>query len=614
MLTSLDLKSKFGSVLGVGYSWKEISGSVVLTALALFYGIYCAFHFQVDIYLLDDRTTYHDVFSNIIILEIEEYRIAVNFLFVLWFFLNSSKRTEIICSLILAGILVGSYILNLSVPTEVVAIFSLPTILSIIFAKILISHGKITATPNRLAVNYLVIIATGLGALSIIISLLGGMTSNYAKVTDPFLIFYLILAYFSPILMFLCIFSVLINIITRPIIQKSRIIRLLHLDTLPQFYTNRSLVLFIIIFMIVSIIIVSIPHFNPARQDHPNVSVDVVYYETWISQLQNSSDASQFLEGLLVEISGGDRPLSLLLMLPVASFYPNDISASLELIMPLVLAPSLVLVMFLLARELTRNDSIAIICSFLSAISFQVLIGTYSGYYANWIGLIMMYLSFIFLIRYIRNSNNHLALYSFAALSLALLFIHPYTWSVAIIFTFIFVLVSYFLRLIKSRRIIAIICLILLSLVVFDVVKIALGLGPGAIGRNLFTIERTGTGVDQIEDRWSNLVRTVQVYVGGIYGNPFLLSLAFLGCTLLFYNSNRRYTTHFVLIFFSIGIIPLFLGDREILARIMYLVPFQIPAAIAIFWLMKWGVLGMSLSVALLLSILAASIRIATNI
>jgi hypothetical protein len=46
----------------------------------------------------------------------------------------------------------------------------------------------------------------------------------------------------------------------------------------------------------------------------------------------------------------------------------------------------------------------------------------------------------------------------------------------------------------------------------------------------------------------------------------------------------------------------------------MYLVPFQIPAAIAIFWLMKWGVLGMSLSVALLLSILAASIRIATNI
>jgi hypothetical protein len=60
--------------------------------------------------------------------------------------------------------------------------------------------------------------------------------------------------------------------------------------------------------------------------------------------------------------------------------------------------------------------------------------------------------------------------------------------------------------------------------------------------------------------------------------------------------------------------LPLFFGDREILARITYVIPFQIPAAMAIFWIQRHGILGMAISIALVLSIMAGSIRIATNI
>jgi hypothetical protein len=140
-----------------------------------------------------------------------------------------------------------------------------------------------------------------------------------------------------------------------------------------------------------------------------------------------------------------------------------------------------------------------------------------------------------------------------------------------------------------------------------------LGLGPGAIGRDIFTIERTGTGAEQVEIRWSNLVRTVQVYVGGIYGNMFLLSIAFMGSILLYYN-KMNYSMPFILVFLSLGILPLFFGDREVMSRVMYDIPFQIPAAVSLFWFARHGVVGTIFGIAIATSTVAASIRIATNI
>ena len=73
---------------------------------------------------------------------------------------------------------------------------------------------------------------------------------------------------------------------------------------------------------------------------------------------------------------------------------------------PLVLTPLLILVTFFLAREITSNDRISIISCFLTAISFQTLIGIYSGFYANWIALILGYFGFILLIRCLRSPTK----------------------------------------------------------------------------------------------------------------------------------------------------------------------------------------------------------------
>lgn len=602
------------TMLGIGSPRKEVIRSAILTGLIMIYVVYTAFYFQVDVYLLNDRITYYDTLEGIANVELDGYRMAIGVLFILWIYLNATSRIEIVWSIVLICVLACSYLPNFGILSDLVAVVSLPAILSVIQVKKLMQHGKTAKNSNSLVINYLVIIGTGLATISICISLLEGRVLAFTDVVNPFLIFHIILAHFTPFMMFLCIFSTLLCLICTLIIRKGGLIKYLRLDNSSCVLRAQLVYTILIAIMLLTIVLVTIPHLNPARQDHPSVSVDIVYYERWFAQLQNSTDLSQFLNSLFIEISEGDRPLSLLLMLPIAILYPNDLPLSLELIMPPILASSLVLVMFLLTRELTRNDGIALLSSFLTAISFQVLVGTYSGYYANWIGLIVMYFSFIFLVRYLRNPRNHLALFLFTALIVSLLFIHSYSWSIAVVFTLVFVLVSYYKMVFNNRRIVVIVCLILLALVVFDLAKSSMGIGSGALGRNLFTFERTGSGLDQVENRWSNLVRTVQVYVGGIYGNPIFLSIAFMGCILLFYNSNRRYTSQFVLIFFSLGILPLFFGDREILARIIYVMPFQIPASVAIFWIQGRGVLGLATSITLVLFVLAGSIRFATNI
>ena len=73
---------------------------------------------------------------------------------------------------------------------------------------------------------------------------------------------------------------------------------------------------------------------------------------------------------------------------------------------PTLFAPLLVLVTFFLTRELTGNDKISIVASLLSAISFQTLIGIYSGFYANWLALILGYSAFGFLVRCLKRPSK----------------------------------------------------------------------------------------------------------------------------------------------------------------------------------------------------------------
>ncbi len=135
--------------------------------------------------------------------------------------------------------------------------------------------------------NYLAILGCCLAMISIYLSTSRSVPISVDTTANPWLLFYLTFSYLAPIMMFLCIFSVPINLVLRSIVQRLRLTNLIHLDLVSsQHYSIQFRC--VIIFMALAIIVVCIPHFNPAREDHPNVSVDIVYYQEWLAKLQNS--------------------------------------------------------------------------------------------------------------------------------------------------------------------------------------------------------------------------------------------------------------------------------------------------------------------------------------
>ena len=108
--------------------------------------------------------------------------------------------------------------------------------------------------------------------------------------------------------------------------------------------------------------------------------------------------------------------------------------------------------------------------AFLTGIGyFQVSIGIYAGFYANWIALILGYSSLIFFFRFLRTSSK-ISLSYFLFFLLTTLFSHAYTWSVLIIVMGIFLGVSFLFNSYPRKRIILLL-LVVLSSVVIDVVK-----------------------------------------------------------------------------------------------------------------------------------------------
>ena len=139
---------------------------------------------------------------------------------------------------------------------------------------------------------------------------------------------------------------------------------------------------------------------------------------------------------------------------------------------PLVLGPALILAIYFLTRELTSNDITSLMASFLTAISFHTLIGIYAGFYANWFALIIGYLSFVFLIRFLKKPSK-LNLIVYSMLIVLLLFTHVYTWTILAIVMGIFLAVllkfNYY-----SRKSIILLLLVVSSSVVIDVARMTI--------------------------------------------------------------------------------------------------------------------------------------------
>jgi hypothetical protein len=605
--------------LGKGTSNLSIISSASLALSCLFYIYLLASYFKISIHILQDRVVYDTFFSDIYITNRYVDHIIVIFGILLWLILSLKGKTRLTISAIYGAFFTIAILANIEVIIDILAVISVPIVVSLLIYNNATSKSIVNLGRQSLFINYLTIIGIAVGIISIIISseliLFSTQLSDILSIRDYAYDLFVLISSFSPILMVLLILcfpvKLMINEMMRTTSKGKKGSSKSNSILSHAFMGLGTRIALIMVFMLLSIIMAVIPHQPTINKDNQKVGVDTDSYANgWVKGLVSSNNFQGFLRQAFIVQNQGDRPLALIFLFATIKIVNADPSYTIDYVVPLILGPALVLVVYFLTQELMSNNIVSLLASFLTAISFHTLIGIYAGYYANWFALIIGYLSFVFLIRFLKKPHKFtLAVYS--SLLLLLLFSHVYTWTVLTLFTGIFLIVMLIFNYYPRKRIILLL-LIVLSSVAVDVAKFSITSssgGSGGLARDV-QIANTGVGLKQFSQRWSNLVATMQVYFGAQYSNCIILGLSLYW---LFKSNLREVHDIFIIIFLSIGLIPLFFGDWVVQARVLYDIPFQIPAAVALTFVKKQAVNGNLFLLFVCIFIIAMSVRTVSN-
>jgi hypothetical protein len=588
----------------------QILSSVALTICILFYLYVIGSFLEITVYPLINRITSSSVFQENIITNYID-RVVVIAAATSWLSLSISKKSiryslSVIygaSGFILAVVSQGSLIFDIH------ATLSLPLIISVL----LYYHKQNLKTNNlnfnaNLTLRYIsiaVIIISGLNisfqTLSIFIASDFGNFFQYNTSNELFLL----ISSFSTVYIFILVFCVPVKVVFR---ELSRILKLnIKEDVVQQTTANnsgqngpsrvrtRTKISFLLFAMVLSIVLVLIPQHPAINKENQDIGVDTHYYVTWIGELAKSKTLSEFsYQAFIVQGQDGDRPLSLIIMFLVYQIVGGTLSEVIEYF-PLALGPGIVLASYFITLELTRNDKISLIAAFFGAVSFHTLAGVYAGFYANWLALIVGYISLVFLFRYLRRGSLS-DIIVFSVLLMSVLFFHVYTWTILAAVSGVFLLSLLVLHrkvesndhsngYLSDRRIIWLLIFAIIPSVGVDITKVLLTGSSGGLERDI-ELAQTDLGIGQFTQRWEILNITMHHSFGGVFGNFIILTL---GLFWVLKSNMRDVSTVFLIIFLSVGLIPLFIGNWVVQARVLYDIPFEIPAAISLYYLSRWS-------------------------
>jgi len=551
-----------------------IFSTLSLFILCFFFIFWTGSYFEIDIFPFENRSTYISSFDSHIF---DKYvdSVIISLLTLLWCGLSLKGKIRIVSIILFGGLVAAAQISNSNLFLEISVLASVPLITSFFIYQV-VSSKKIIIETNKFQsfFAYSILFISISGAIGLLLSL-SSVPEFSNGVKNYSLDLFWIISSFSPVLIFFLVVGSGIKLL---LFNKLKTIKnIVHHFSINQNKINQKRkFLFLSLFMLLSIFLVLIPHQSYFNNEGEIIGSDTVTYVQRLNKLQINDN--QFLNKIFTDPNSSDRPLSFLLFFGAVSAFPDDPYKVIESL-PIFFSPILVLTIFFLTREITSNDSIALFAAFLTAISFQPLIGVYSGLYSNWLALILGYASLIFLLRGLKKPNfvNYL---TFSALFILMMLSHVYTWTIMTLFISIFLLASYRLK-IFQRKVVIIVFLIILASVAFDVGKSFLLDTPLGIERDAI-IASDIAGAENLSSIWSNLSKTSLVYAGGMFGSFLLLAL---GIYWLLRSNLQQMPNLFLAIFLSIGILPILFGDDIIQSRVFYNIPFQIPAAIGLFYL-----------------------------
>ena len=552
--------------------WNILS-LITVFVISFFFIFWVGSYFEVDIFPLENRSTYYDTF-HVYIFDKYVDSVIITLLTTLWLCFSLRGKTRIVSAVIYGSLTTTALLTNFSQLLEASVLVSIP-IMASFFAYHFLTK-KIIHIQTHLFMSFFSFTVLCIAVAGLIITLLSnsvfpGFVGNYS--VDIFLLF----SSFSPALIFFLIGGTIVKflIVTKIKVSKSRIPKKqINPHTLPR-KTTFFLILF---FIFLSIFFSLLPHQSFINIENELVGADSVDYVKWLNNIWEGGQSNLMYQAFVIQNPERDKPLSLILFSPVLTIFPENTYQAIDHL-PIILSPLLVLAVFFLTREITSNDAVSLLASFLTAISFQMLIGVYAGLYANLLALIFGYLSIVFLLRFLKRPSG-LNYLSYSVLLFLMMFSHVYTWTLMILFLGIFLFVTWRLKIFERKRV-GLVFLIIVASAAFDSGKSIMTEADSGFENNI-DIALIHADILNVFSIWDNLSQTSLVYLGGIFGNFLILSL----CIYWLLRSNfREMPNLFIAIFLSIGFLPILFGGEVIQSRVLFNIPFQIPAAIGLFYI-----------------------------
>jgi hypothetical protein len=636
--------SKLSKDLGYGMPISSIISSVSFIVCLFFYLYIIGSFFKVTVYPLIDRVVTYISFQGHVINEYVDNITAI-VAAILWLLFSLNNRTiRYSLSIAYGGIgIILAVVSPDNIVFDIIALLSMPLIIgvSLYYYYYHHRHYKQQKKKNilnfnaKLTLRYISLAVIAMSTIGIVVPVAAvfltpnldssaGRTALSASFqASPQATLFLLLSSFSTIYILLLVSCLGVKALFKVGLRRLKLDNKEEEEYISQslkehddhYYEQNKLktqtkIVFLLLAIVLSVVLMLIPQHPLVNKDNQNIGVDTTYYVYWIGELSRSKNAFDLIyQSFVVQGQDGDRPLSLLFLFFVYQVAGNTNLSDVIEHFPLILGPGIVLALYFLTLELTRNAKIALIAAFFAAVSVHTLVGIYAGFYANWLGLIVGYISLAFLFRYLRTGHRS-DIVVFSTLLIGVLFIHVYTWTVlaavAGIFLLVMLLVGIWDKKKKKRnkdynnnnissgsnsnnnpftnrkRITWLLIAVLVSVGV-DITKVLLTDSSGGLVQDI-ELAQTNLGIEQFNTRFDTLDLTMHGSLGGIFSNFIIL---ILGLFWVLKSNIREPSTIFLMIFFSLGLIPLNIGGWILQARVLYDMPFEIPAAIALYYISR---------------------------
>ncbi len=342
----------------------------------------------------------------------------------------------------------------------------------------------------------------------------------------------------------------------------------------------------IVAFSFVAALFVAYYNYAIAGVGNPGFpGVDVhLHYTKYLREVSGMS----FLDALR-HAAENDRFLHLvfeyLLFLILDDFM--DIDTFVTYFMPFVLTVLLMLSTFMLVK-VKKSSFHAATAMLITVFSFQVTVGLFAAFFANWFALSFVYISYALLIMVLEGKSKSSFMKILLGLStVTVLFTHPWTWILLIMMVLSAYVVTTLILVYVRKKDVGIgelkflLILLAFNLLMFYI-RGSLHIGSGV---GFVEMERFRLSLLNIFRLKIFLDRTFNWYVGGFYGFPPAIILAVLGVLSILDYEDRYYR---LLLNWILVASAMILVDFPWQPRFLYDTPFNIYISLGILYCSRW--------------------------